>query len=248
MKRYSFLVYGIVAYFVFLVTIFYTIGFTGNLVVPKTIDGVPGVSLLIAITINSALVLLFALQHSIMSRASFKRRWTKIVPLPIERSTFVLMASFCLMLLMYLWQPMGGTLWVVTGLAGKGILQFLFFLGWGLVFISTFLINHFDLFGLRQVWMNFRDRPYEQLKFRTPLFYKIVRHPLYLGFVLAFWCTPVMTASHLLFAILCTGYILTAIRFEEKDLATVFGEKYRQYKKQIPMIIPFSKKKVSENN
>jgi methanethiol S-methyltransferase len=209
MKRYLFLLYGIVAYLIFFVTILYAIGFTGNLVVPKSIDGIPQVSLPVAITTNIGLLLLFALQRSIMARATFRGRWAKIIPLPIERSSFVLVASCCLMLMMWLWQPMGGTIWTVTGLAGKGFLQFFFFLGWGLVFISTFLMNHFDLFGLRQVWLHFNNKPYEQLSFRTPLFYRFVRHPLYLGFLLAFWCTPVMTASHLLFAIICTGYIIS---------------------------------------
>jgi protein-S-isoprenylcysteine O-methyltransferase Ste14 len=218
MKRYLILLYGIVAYLVFFVTILYAIGFTGNLVVSKTIDGNPQVSMLAAIGTNTALLLLFALQHSIMPRSSFKRRLANLIPAPIERSSYVLMASFCLVLIMWLWQPMNGTIWHVNSLAGKGFLQFFFFLGWGLVFISTLLMNHLDVFGLRQVWFYFNDKPYQQLTFRTPLFYRFVRHPLYLGFVLAFWCTPVMTTSHLLFAIICTGYILTALQFEERGV------------------------------
>ncbi len=245
MKRFLFLLYGIFAYLAFLGSILYAIGFTGNLGVPKGIDGPVRASLPAAIAINTLLLLLFALQHSIMARSNFKRQWTKLIPGPIERSTFVLIASLCLMLLMWQWQPMGGVIWQVSSVAGKGFLLFFFFLGWGLVFISTFLINHFDLFGLRQVWLHYHHQSYEQLSFRTPLFYRFVRHPLYLGFLLAFWCTPLMTASHLLFAILTTAYIFSAIQFEEKDLVTVFGEKYRHYKKQIPMIIPFIKKKVS---
>jgi methanethiol S-methyltransferase len=209
MKRYLILLYGIVAYLVFFVTILYAIGFTGNLVVSKTIDGNPQVSMLVAITTNTFLLLLFALQHSIMPRSSFKRRWANLIPAPIERSSYVLVASICLVLIMWLWQPMDGTIWNVNSLAGKGFMQFFFFLGWGLVFISTLLMNHLDVFGLRQVWFYFNDKPYQQLTFRTPLFYRFVRHPLYLGFVLAFWCTPVMTTSHLLFAIICTGYIIS---------------------------------------
>jgi protein-S-isoprenylcysteine O-methyltransferase Ste14 len=192
-------------------------------VVPKSIDGVQRVSLTAAITINTALLFLFAFQHSILPRSPFMRRLTKTIPRTIERSTFVLIGSGCLILLMWLWQPMNGTIWMVTGLAGKGFLQFFFFLGWGLVFISTLLVNHFDLFGLRQVWLHFNKKPYEQLAIRTPLFYRFVRHPLYLGFIMAFWCTPLMTASHLLFAIVCTGYILATIQFE--DLVTVFFRK-----------------------
>jgi methanethiol S-methyltransferase len=212
MKRILFLLYGVLAYLVFSGTILYAIGFTGNLVVPKTIDGTPQVSLAVAIAINTALLLLFALQHSMMPKAAVKRYWTKFIPQPVERSTSVLLAACCLMLMMWLWQPIDGTIWMVTGLAGKGLLQFFFFLGWGLVFISTLLVNHFELFGLRQVWLHFNGRPYECNTIRTPLFYRFVRNPLYLGFVLAFWCTPVMTASHLLFAIVCTGYILNQFR------------------------------------
>lgn len=209
MKRYSFLMYGIVAYLVFFVTILYAIGFTGNLVVSKSIDGIQRVSLPVAISINIALLFLFALQHSILPGSAFKRRLSKLVPPEIERSTYVLTASGSLVLLMWLWQPMGGTIWMVTGLAGKGLLQFFFFLGWGLIYISTLLINHFDLFGLKQVWQYFNGRPYEPMPFRTPMFYRFVRTPLYIGFVLAFWCTPVMTASHLLFSIICTSFIVS---------------------------------------
>jgi methanethiol S-methyltransferase len=212
MKRFLYLIYGIVAYLVFCGTILYAIGFTGNLVVPKTIDGTPQVSVMTAIATNTGLMLLFALQHSIIPRSSFRRRLASMVPLPLERITSVLIASCCLILMMWLWQPIAGIIWSVTGLAGKGLLQFFFFLGWGLVFISTLLISHFDLFGLRQVWFYFNGKPYASTPVRTPMFYRFVRNPLYLGFVLAFWCTPVMTASHLLFAIICTAYILTQFR------------------------------------
>ena len=235
--------YGFVAYLAFLGTILYAIGFTGNMFVSKSLDSTPNVSLANAILINCSLLLLFALQHSLMARKSFKRIWIKFIPEPIERSTYVLLASGCLSLTMWQWQPMGGVLWTVESESGKGLVLFLFFLGWSLVFFSTFLINHFDLFGIRQVWLYFKGRRYEQLQFSTPNLYRMVRHPLYFGFLVAFWCTPVMTVAHLLFAVLCTGYILTAIQFEEKDLLAQFGDRYNLYRTQAPMIIPFLKKK-----
>lgn len=243
MKRILSLFYGVLCYFAFFGTILYAIGFVGNLLVPKTIDSNPEVPLLNAILVNASLLLLFALQHSIMARPAFKRWWTRIVPEHLERSTFVLLSSLCLMLMMWQWQPIGGIVWSTENKTVKDILFIAYILGWAIVFASTFLINHFDLFGLRQVWLYFRGKPYEQLPFRLPFLYKLVRHPLYLGFLIAFWSTPVMTIAHLLFAILTTGYILTAIQFEEKDLVKSFGEKYRDYKKWVPMIIPFSKKK-----
>jgi methanethiol S-methyltransferase len=243
MKKIVALIYGLVCYLAFFGTVLYAIGFAGNLVVPKTIDSTPEVPLFDAILVDASLLLLFALQHSIMARPAFKRWWTKIVPGHLERSTYVLLASLCLMLLMWQWQPIGGMVWSVESKTVKTILLFTYLLGWSIVFLSTFLINHFDLFGLRQVWLHFRGRRYTQLTFRLPLLYRLVRHPLYLGFLIAFWSTPVMTVAHLLFAILTTGYILTAIRFEERDLLMVFGEKYRNYKKWVPMIIPFSKRK-----
>lgn len=245
MKKFLFLLYGVIAYFAFFGTILYAIGFVGNFIVPKTIDGEPQVPMLNAILINGSLLLLFALQHSIMARPAFKRWFTKIIPEPLERSTFVLLASLCLMLMMWQWQPMGGLLWSTNNSVVKTILLVTYLLGWGIVFISTFLINHFDLFGLRQVWLHFNGKPYTQLVFRLPLFYKHVRHPLYFGFLLAFWSTPVMTAAHFFFALLTTGYILVAIQLEEKDLIKTFGEKYKDYKQKAPMIIPFTKKKTA---
>lgn len=246
MKRILFLLYGIISYFAFLGTILYAIGFVGNIAVPKTIDGEPEVSLLTAILINASLLLLFALQHSIMARPAFKRWWTRIIPAELERSSFVLLSSLCLMVMMWQWQPIGGIVWSVENGVAKTILLILYLSGWGIVFVSTFLINHFDLFGLRQVWLYFNDKPYTPLPFRLPGLYKLVRHPLYMGFLVAFWSTPVMTIAHLLFAILTTGYILTAIQFEERDLITHFGEKYRSYKKWAPMLIPFSKRKTAK--
>lgn len=239
MKKVLFLLYGIICYCAFFGTILYAIGFVGNLFVPKSIDSAPQTTLLSAVLINASLLLLFALQHSIMARPAFKRWWTKFIPEPLERSTYVLLASLCLMLLMWQWQPMGGVVWNIENRALKAILSIAYLSGWSIVFTSTFLINHFDLFGLRQVWLYFRGKPYTQLPFRLPLFYKMVRHPLYLGFLIAFWSAATMTVAHLLFAILTTGYILVAIQFEERDLITHFGEQYRRYKRWVPMLVPF---------
>ena len=246
MKKILSLGYGLVSYLAFFATILYAIGFVGNLVVPKTIDSEPQSSFLSAVLVNALLLLVFALQHSIMARPAFKRWWTKYVPAHLERSTFVLLASLCLMLMMWLWQPIGGIVWSTENQTIKTILLVVYLIGWAIVFLSTFLINHFDLFGLRQVWLHFRGRGYTQLPFRLPLFYRFVRHPLYLGFLIAFWATPVMTIAHLLFAILTTGYILTAIQLEERDLLKSFGDKYRIYKRWVPMIIPFSKRKTEK--
>ena len=243
MKKTLSLIYGVICYLAFFGTILYAIGFTGNLVVPKSIDGLPATSLSNALLVNVSLLLLFALQHSVMARPAFKRWWTQYIPHHLERSTYVLLASLCLMLLMWQWQPMGGIIWSTENAIVVNILFASFLLGWGIVFISTFMINHFDLFGLRQVWFYFLGQPYSPLPFRLPVFYKFVRHPLYLGFLLAFWSTPVMTVAHLVFAILTTGYILTAIRLEERDLITTFGERYQNYKRWVPMIIPFSKRR-----
>ena len=243
MKRVLFLLYGVVSYFAFFGTILYAIGFVGNIVVPKTIDGEPELPFGKALLIDAGLLLLFALQHSIMARPGFKRRWTKIIPPALERSTFVLLASLCLMLMMWQWQPLGGVVWEIQNTTLQNILFVVYLIGWGIVFISTFLIDHFDLFGLRQTWLYFRGKPYTNLPFRVPLFYRFVRHPLYFGFLIAFWATPLMTVTHLIFAVLTTGYIFTAIQFEERDLVNHFGESYRKYRKQAPMIIPFSKKK-----
>lgn len=242
MKKFLFLVYGAGAYIVFFATFCYAVGFVSALVVPKHIDSVPQSPLDYALVVNAALLALFALQHSIMARPAFKRWWTKFVPEPIERSTYVLLASACLILLFWYWQPLGGVIWQVESETARIVLQSVSLFGFGIVLVSTFLINHFDLFGLRQVWLYFTGENYEPLPFRTPLFYKYVRHPLYLGFIIAFWATPTMTAAHLLFAVMTTGYILTAIQFEEKDLLTHFGEKYRQYRNSAPMLIPFTKR------
>ena len=242
MKKILVLLYGVISYLLFFGTFLYAFGFVGNLFVPKSIDGEPQVPLAQAILINASLLLVFALQHSIMARPAFKKWWTKIIPEQAERSTYVLLSSLCLILLVWQWQPMGGFIWRIEEPIAKTILTILFIIGWLIVLISTFMINHFDLFGLRQIWFYFLGKKYEPLHFRIPFFYKYVRHPLYLGWLIAFWATPVMSAAHLLFAVLTTGYILTAIKFEEKDLITHFGEKYLSYKNWVPKIIPFTKK------
>lgn len=241
MKKTLFLLYGVVSYIIFFATFCYAVGFVSSLFVPKHIDSVPQSPLGFAFLVNAALLSLFAIQHSVMARPAFKRWWTKFVPEPIERSTYVLLASLCLILLFWYWQPMGGVIWQVESERATTILTSLCLFGFGIVLVSTFLINHFDLFGLRQVWLYFTGKPYEQLPFRTPLFYKYVRHPLYLGFMIAFWATPVMTAAHLFFAIMTTGYMLTAIQFEENDLVKHFGARYQEYKRSAPMLIPFTK-------
>ena len=248
MKKTIFLLYGVLAYLAFFGTFLYTIGFVGNYVVPKTIDGTPSVPLWQAILINAGFLTLFAVQHSIMVRPAFKRWWTTFVPEPIERSTFVLFASLILMGMMAFWQPMGGVVWSIESPVAQGIILVAYLLGWTMVLVSTFLINHFDLFGLRQVWLHFRGKPYTHLPFRTPVLYKMVRHPLYLGFIIAFWATPLMTVTHLLFAVATTAYILTAIQLEERDLVNHFGDKYRQYRRTVPMILPLGTNKKSESN
>jgi protein-S-isoprenylcysteine O-methyltransferase Ste14 len=236
-KRIAALVYGAVCYGVFLATFLYAIGFLGNFFVPKSIDSGPEGSSATALAIDGALLALFALQHSIMARPWFKRAWTKIVPEPVERSTYVLFSSVALALVFWGWRPIGGVIWSMGGAAATAILV-IYAVGLGIVLLSTALINHFDLFGLRQVYLYAGGRPYTQLEFGTPFLYRYVRHPLYVGWLLTFWAAPVMTVAHLFFAVMTTAYIFTAIRFEEADLVKMHGEKYRRYRNQVPMMVP----------
>ncbi|HEX7830427.1 MAG TPA: isoprenylcysteine carboxylmethyltransferase family protein [Thermoanaerobaculia bacterium] len=241
-KRIGFFVYGLVCYAVFFATFLYAVGFIGGFVVPTTLDGPARVPLAQGIAINAALLGLFAVQHSVMARRWFKERWTRIVPQQIERSTYVLASSLALILVFAKWQPLGGVVWSVEDPVARAILYSLFAFGWALVLVSTFLINHFDLFGLRQVWLFLRNRPYTTLRFGTPGPYGLVRHPLYVGWFFAFWMTPTMTYAHLLFAIATTAYILIAIQFEERDLVHEHGAAYEEYRRKVPMLVPFTRR------
>lgn len=238
MKRHLILAYGVASYAVFFLTFLYAIGFVGNLWVPRAIDGAPGAPLLNALVTNIGLLALFAIQHSLMARPEFKRLWTRVIPQPMERSTYVLASSAALLLLFHFWEPMGGVVWAIEHPVGQAAMWTLFGAGWLLVLVTTFLINHFDLFGLRQVWLNFRGRPYTPLAFVTPGPYRLVRHPLYVGWLLAFWATPVMTAAHLVFALMTSAYILVAIRLEERDLEAAHGKDYAEYRRRVPMLLP----------
>jgi len=242
MRRILVFAYGLVAYAVFLLAFLYAIGFTGNLLVPKSIDsGIAG-NAVIALLVNASLLILFAMQHSVMARPGFKRWWTRIIPQEIERSTYVLLASSILLLMFALWRPITATVWQVDASLGAALLRSLFALGWAIVFFSTFMIGHFDLFGLNQVWLNLQGRIRPADSFRTPMLYRIVRHPIMLGFLIAFWATPVMSVGHLLFTVATTGYILVGVQLEERDLIASHGEAYRRYRRDVPAFVPIPRR------
>ena len=237
-RRVATFVYGVLCYLTFFGTFLYAIGFIGNFIVPKSIDSGRTGPLGEALLIDAALLALFAVQHSVMARPWFKRGWTRLVPKPAERSTYVLLSSLTLLLLFWQWQPIGGVVWNIEHAGFRMVLYGLCATGWLLVLSSTFLINHFDLFGLRQVFLFLIGREYKEIKFRTPMFYRHIRHPLYLGWLLAFWSTPTMTVAHLVFAIATTAYIFVAIQLEERDLVNAYGDEYKRYQQSVPMIVP----------
>lgn len=245
MNRVLAFLYGVICYVIFLASILYSIGFVGNLFVPKSIDSPPTAPLGQALLVDAVLLGIFAVQHSVMARQRFKKAWTKIVPPPIERSTYVLFASLAQLLLFWKWEPIGGVVWNVENPDARMALQGLSAVGWVIVLISTYLINHFDLFGLRQVFLHLKGREYTSLSFKTPAFYKYVRHPMYLGLVIAFWATPTMTVAHLVFALATTGYILVGIQLEERDLLHFHGDAYQTYRNQVSMLFPWFRKKKS---
>lgn len=234
--------YGVVSYVIFLLTFLYAIGFVGNLAVPKSVDTGPAAATLPrALVMNFMLLGIFGLQHSIMARPAFKQWWTRFIPTPVERSTFVLFSSLALILLFWQWRPIGDVIWEANNAILIYTLWGLFFLGWGIVLLSTYLINHFDLFGLRQVYLYSKSIDYTDLDFKEILFYKIVRHPIMLGFIIAFWATPRMTGGHLLFSAVTTVYVIVAIQLEERDSVAVHGTAYEEYRRRVSMLVPIPK-------
>ncbi len=232
-------VYGVLCYAVFVATSVYAVGFVGNFGVAKTIDSGPAGAPMQALVIDLALLGLFAVQHSAMARPGFKRVWTRVVPEPVERSTYVLLASLALLLLFWQWRPIGGALWDVRDAAGRAAILAAFWLGWLIVLLSTFMTSHFDLFGLRQVWLRLRNAPYTHVPFKAVAFYRFVRHPLMLGFLIAFWAAPRMSGGHFLFALAATAYIFVGIFLEERDLARAHGAEFAAYRDAVPMILPY---------
>ena len=236
--------YGLLAYAACLATLLYAIGFVGGFVVPRSVDsGGASESTGLAIVINIVLLALFAIQHTIMARPGFKRWWTTIIPKAAERSTFVLASSLLMMLMYWQWRPLPAEVWRVEHIAGQWILWGLFAIGWALVFYSSFVIDHFDLFGLRQVWLHLRGRPYVDPPFKEPRVYKLIRHPLMAGFLIAFWATPTMTLGHLVLAVVITAYTLVGVQFEERDMLSNLGEDYREYRRRTPMLVPWMKRR-----
>ena len=232
------LTYGTLAYVSFLGVFLYMIGFVGGFLVPKTIDSAPGLPLGQALPVNVGLLLLLAIHHTVMARLGFKERWVKIIPQAIERSTYVLLTNLIFVLLFWQWRPVTGVVWHVENVVGNGLLWAVFAAGWGLVLYSTLLIDHFDLFGMRQVWLHAKGRPYTPPQFQVASLYRFVRHPLLLGWMIAFWATPHMTVGHLIFALVTTAYMIVGIQFEERDLVKLHGEPYVQYRQQFSMLIP----------
>ena len=239
MGRFIAFLYGLVAYVAFFGTILYAIGFVEGLFVPKTIDVGGEAPLAEALIVNLLLMSVFAIQHSVMARKPFKAWWTQFVPPSVERSTYVLFSSLALMLLFWQWRAMPSVVWQIADTRTANAVLALSLVGWVIVFTSTFLINHFELFGLHQVANNLAGRPMPQMRFRTPLLYKLVRHPIYLGFVVAFWAAPTMTAGRLLFAAVTTAYIFVGIFLEERDLIEMFGDEYRRYRERVGMLVPW---------
>ncbi len=238
MSRTLILAYGILSYLVFFGVFLYSIAFIGNFYIPNSMDAAPSMAFWPALAINLVLLAGFAVQHSVMARPAFKKAWTKIIPEAAERSTYVLFSNLAMIAFFLFWQPMGGTVWTVEAEPYRAIIFGVYFLGWGVLFYATWLINHFDLFGLRQVWYHFRGETPPEMKFRVPGMHKWVRHPIYVGWLIIFWATPTMTVAHLVFALMTTAYILIAIRFEEADLVDEFGDDYRAYQKDVGMLLP----------
>jgi len=239
MSRVLVSLYGVLSYIIFFLSFLYAIGFVGNLLVPKTIDSGDVTAIVPSLIINVVLLALFAIPHSVMARPAFKQWFTRYIPVAIERSTYVLVSSLLLFLLYWLWQPITGVIWNIESAVGSMILMGIFWVGWLIVLLSTFMTNHFDLFGLRQVYINFKGQEYSHLEFRMIGLYKLCRHPLMLGFIVAFWATPTMTTGHLLFSVATTAYIFIALQFEERDLLTFFGDTYKSYKEKVPMVFPY---------
>jgi protein-S-isoprenylcysteine O-methyltransferase Ste14 len=236
------LIYGVVSYLLFFVTFLYSIGFVGGFVVPRHIDSGAPAPLAEALIVNLLLLGVFAVQHSVMARPAFKRWWTKFVPPPVERSTYVLFSSLALILLFWQWRAMPAVVWDVQNEIGRMVAWAVFWLGWTIVLVSTFLISHFDLMGLRQVWLHYRAEEYRPVGFRRVFLYNVVRHPIMLGFVIAFWATPHMSQGHLLFAMACTAYILIALQFEERDLVAHLGIVYEEYRREVSMLFPLPRR------